>query len=86
MRLALFLALAGGQPADDGDLFAVDDDFRSAAEPSVGQASGEPFRRVRSIRLLISFHNYKITYLHTARCSPTANNREMAANRVSCGA
>jgi hypothetical protein len=34
------------QLTDDGDLFAVDGDFRLAGEPSVGQPAGQPGRRV----------------------------------------
>ena len=43
--------LGFGQAADDGDLFAVDDDRRVAGEPAVGQAAGEPVGCVACVGL-----------------------------------
>ena len=40
------------QAADDGDLFAVDDDLRVTGEPTFGKASGEPVRGVARVGLL----------------------------------
>ena len=41
-----------GEAADDGDLFAVDDDRRVAGEPAFGQAAGEPVGGVARVGLL----------------------------------
>ena len=46
------VALGFGQAADDGDLFAVDDDRRVAGEPAFGKASGEPVGGVACVGLL----------------------------------
>ena len=47
-----FGALGFGEAADDGDLFAVDDDRRVAGEPAFGQPTGEPVGGVACIGLL----------------------------------
>ena len=49
--LRFLLALGFGQPADDGDLFAVDHHRRVAGEPAVGQSAGEPFGGVACVGL-----------------------------------
>ncbi len=46
------LAVGVGQPADDGDLFAVDHDRRVAVEPVLRKTAGEPFGGVACVGLL----------------------------------
>jgi hypothetical protein len=63
---------------DDGDLLAIDDDGRVPGEPALGQASGDPLRRVGRVGLLrlmpaagaaavMLFHDYMITLLQRYR-------------------
>jgi hypothetical protein len=46
------MGVVGPEPADHGDLLAVDGDGRIAVEPAVGQPPGEPLRGIGRVGLI----------------------------------